>query len=156
MKQCNQNKIPANRIKSDCCRNVTTFWVPPVPQPLTFTLHEAQLPFHYRSFPTKFTRCFLAVICSYVWGFWKWVHIWVCADWFSRAWPRRGLWGLHSASEPYFCLAYLKWQQQPQALTREPPLPLPALLQNHCSAKLLISCLCWYKMSFYLVLFLNW
>lgn len=125
------------------CRNATTFWVPPVPQPLVFTLQEAQLPFHGLSFPTKFTSHLLAVICSYLWGFWKWVLICVCTDWFSRAWPQ---WRCLRSARCRWALLLPCLSEITASNQRHRPwnllLPLPALLQNHCSAVLLIF-RCW-------------
>lgn len=118
-----------------------------------FTLQEAQLPFPCPSFPTAFMRavCLLwpAVSCEV-----SEVGPYLCVHWFSRADPGRGLWALHSTGEPYFYLAYLKWQQQPEALTLESSPPSP---QNHCSAILLVF-RCWSKLDpcvSHLVLFLN-
>lgn len=111
MKQCSQNKTHASSIKSDCCRNATTFWVPPVPQPLVFTKRYSCL-FIVFPFPLNLRDLFpccdllLPVRCLEV-------GLYLCMYWLiSRAWPwGRGLWGLYSIGEHYFCLVYLKWQQ---------------------------------------------
>ena len=122
--------------------------------------------FHCLSLATQFIRfvCLLAVICSYLWIFKKWVHpllsVYITTGAVEPD-PGRGLWSLRSTGKCYFCIAYLSLMAAISSTDSGilPFLCLPCYRAVSQSYFVFLTFRCWSKLDpcvSHLSLFLNW